>query len=64
MDPALNVFLQLDFEDEPDEDEEKDESSAEEEGSESDGDEAFEDAMENLKISEAGADSEVVAATA
>lgn len=57
------MALQLDFEDEPDEDEEEGESSAEEEASESDGDEAFEDAMENLKISEA-ADSEAVPATA
>jgi hypothetical protein len=47
-------------------DEEEGESSAEEKDSESDGDEAFEDAMENLKISEADAapQAEVVAATA
>ncbi|KAF9467559.1 hypothetical protein BDZ94DRAFT_1248414 [Collybia nuda] len=58
------IFDPLDFEDEPDEDEEEGESSVEEEDSESDGDEAFEDALENLKISEASAESQAVAATA
>ncbi|KAG5643993.1 hypothetical protein DXG03_009283 [Asterophora parasitica] len=50
------IFDPLDFEDEPDEDDEGEleaESSEEDKDSDSDDDQAFEDALENLTISDA-----------